>query len=98
MASYYHVMIIPKSGVDPERIKKRFDLARDWFRFNSTSWVICTNKDADTWYSRLKEFVQPGGKLFICKLDISDRQGWMPRTFWDWLRQRQASQREAKRE
>jgi hypothetical protein len=98
MPSYYHVLIFPKSGVDPKRIEKKFDLARDWFRFNSTNWVIETNKDADTWYARLKEFVQPGGNLFICKLDISDRQGWMPRTFWDWLRPRKASRREVERE
>jgi hypothetical protein len=98
MPSYYHVTIIPKSGVDPKRIEKKFNLARDWFRFNPTSWVIYTNKDADTWASRLKEFVQPGGKLFICKLDVSDRQGWLPKAFWDWLRKRQASQSEAERQ
>jgi hypothetical protein len=30
--------------------------------------------------------VEPAGTLFICKLDISERQGWMPKKFWEWLK------------
>lgn len=85
MPSFYHVMIIPRSGVDQAAVDKKFDLALDWFRFNRTNWIIFTNKDADIWFSRLREFVEPGGKLFICKLDVSDRQGWVSKKLWEWL-------------
>jgi hypothetical protein len=95
MPSYYHIMIIPKQGADRHDIEEAFNLALDWFRFHSTMWVIYTNKDAETWYHRLKGFVQPGGHLFVCKLDVSDRHGWLPRAFWDWVQERQTGESEA---
>jgi hypothetical protein len=88
-------MIIPKKDMDSKRIEKKFDLALDWFRFNSTCWIVYSSKDAETWYSRLKEFVNPGGKLFVCRLDPSDRQGWLPKPFWDWLKEKEHSASEA---
>jgi len=94
MPSYYHVMIIPKKSADPHDIEETFDLALDWFRFHSTMWVIYSNQDAEIWYHRLKEFVLPGGHLFVCRLDVSDRHGWLPTAFWDWVQERQADESE----
>jgi hypothetical protein len=82
-------MILPKRGAEPHDIEKTFNLAIDWFRFHSSMWVIYTNQDAETWYHRLKEFIHPGGHLFVCKLDVTDRHGWLPKAFWDWVQERQ---------
>lgn len=81
---------------DPERsyddLKKTMNLATDWYRITSRYWIVYTTSDSEKWYSRLKKFALGSGNLFICKLDISERQGWMSSNFWDWLREREGSQ------
>ena len=62
------------------------NLARDWYRISARIWVVYTTSDAEKWYGRLHKVVKDAGRMFICKLDISDRQGWMDEDFWDWAR------------
>ncbi len=85
MPTSYQVSLITKAGIDSKQVEKKFNMALDWFRFNPTFWIIYTSKDAETWNRRLSVFVRPGGTLFICKLDVSDRKGLIPREFWEWL-------------
>jgi len=85
MARFYQVYINPREEITREQIQKKLDIAIDWFRYDSKNWVVFTSSDEDKWFERLKSFVQNGGNLFICKLDISTRQGWMSKDFWDWI-------------
>ena len=91
MPTYYQVLLIPKPGVDPRKVEKKFNLALDWFRFTPNFWIIYTTRDAEAWTGRLTEFVRPEGTLFICKLDLSDQQGWMPTEFWEWVEKDRAT-------
>ena len=34
------------------------------------------------------DFVKPHGRLLIFKIDVSQRQGWMNKDFWEWLREK----------
>jgi hypothetical protein len=85
-ANFYQIFIAPKQGVSTDRVKKGMDLALDWFRIDPKTWIVYTTSTANKWQERLRPMVEPGGHLFICKLDISDRQGWMTPAFWEWLR------------
>jgi hypothetical protein len=62
------------------------NLSRDWYRINSRLWILYSTSDSEKWFRRLQGIVKEAGKLFVCKLDISDRQGWMSKDFWDWFR------------
>jgi hypothetical protein len=74
-----------------EDVKTKMDLARDWYRITERVWVLYTTSDAERWYARLSPLVKDGGSVFICKLDTSDRQGWMGERFWEWLRKHESS-------
>ncbi len=39
-------------------------------------WITYTTSDAEKWHVRLATLVKNAGYLFICKLDITSRQGW----------------------
>jgi hypothetical protein len=86
MADYFQIFIRPKQGVSQEQIEKKINLAVDWFRCDKNLYVIYTTSEVDKWKARLIELVKPEGVLFICKLDITVRQGWMVKTFWEWLK------------
>ncbi len=85
MSRFYHIYIKPKEGVTRGEIEKKLDIAIDWFRYDPKNWIIFTSSDEDKWFERLKSFVQNGGQLFICRFDISSRNGWMSKEFWDWI-------------
>lgn len=47
-------------------------------------WITYTTSDAEKWHVRLATLVKNAGYLFICKLDITSRQGWMNKEFRSW--------------
>jgi hypothetical protein len=85
MTSFFHIYISPKNGVTREQVEEKLNKALDWFRYYANVYVVYTTSDVDTWMKRLKELAEPDGSLFICKLDVKTRNGWMTTDFWDWL-------------
>jgi len=85
MGEFYHIFIEPKAGVTREQVEEKMNLALDWFRCNSNVWVLYTTSDKNKLQTRLKPLVKPKGSLFICKLDIYKRNGFMTQKFWDWI-------------
>ena len=86
VAEYYQIFVRPKAGVTRSQIEKQLDRALDWYRYADNCWVVYTSVDAKKWKERLAPVVKPDGYMFICKLDISERNGWMPKEFWEWIR------------
>ncbi len=84
-AEHYMVFIDPKPGVLYDELEKKMNLSYDWFRIRDNLWIIYTTSDKEKWMSRLTPLVESGGQLFICKLDTTERQGWMKKSYWKWL-------------
>jgi hypothetical protein len=85
-AGAFYVIYVDR---DPEfsykDVEERINLSRDWFRVNTRLWIVYSTSDSEKWFRRLRRFAGEAGSIFICKLDISDRQGWMTQDFWDWF-------------
>jgi hypothetical protein len=62
-----------------------FDLAIDWMRYAPNCWIIYTNTDATGWYNRLVPHMTKKDRLFICELNMQNKQGWMDQWMWDWM-------------
>ena len=86
MANLYQIYISPKKGILQSQVEEKMNLAVDWYRLHDSVWVVETTSDAAKWQTRLRPLVVPDGVLFICKLDTSDRQGWMPKKYWEWIK------------
>ena len=88
MSSYYHIMLsLPGILPTDPAVVKKLDLAVDWFRYAPNCWIVYTSSNAQKWYDRLKPLIElHGGNVFIAKLDLTDRQGWISKELWDWLR------------
>lgn len=83
---YYVVFLRPDPAVSSEAIKEAMNKALDWYRAGSTFWIVYTKRDADGLYRRLKPLVNDKGRIFVAKLDLEDRQGWMEKGFWEWIK------------
>ena len=93
MAGFYQVYLKPNKlnrVLYRPLVEKALGKAFDWFRVTPNMWYICTSQDANEWFSRLQKYAKPEGYLLVIKLDIDDRQGWMSRSFWDWLKKNRA--------
>jgi len=84
-ANYYVAYIKRRADVTFDDVKKKMDLAYDWFRIGETLWVLYSTSDTEKLYQRLAPLVKDSGSLFICKLDETERIGWMDKEFWKWM-------------
>jgi hypothetical protein len=91
MADFLHIYISPAEGVTIKQIEGKLDLALDWYRYATGLYIVHTTSGVDKWKARLIDLVKPRGRLLIVKLDISQRQGWMNKGFWEWLREKSTS-------
>lgn len=86
MSKYLHIYINPKDGVSNDQVETQMNLAVDWYRYASDSYIVYTTSDIAKWQGRLKPLVEPGGRLLIIEVKVNSRNGWMTQDFWDWLK------------
>ncbi len=85
-AVFYQIYLVPKEGVSSETVKKKIDLSLDWFKYDKAMWIVYSTSDVKRWQTRLKPLVEPTGNLFICEINPNNRNGWMSKKFWEWLK------------
>ncbi len=79
-----------KTPPSEKRVESKLNLAIDWVKFAPNSWLLWTSSDPDKWNSRFKTFMKSGDRVFVCEVDVSERSGVMPRSFWDFIKSHQA--------
>lgn len=84
--SFYMIYVQRKKDVTYDKVKEQMDLALQWYRVKEDLWIVSSTSDPEKWYGRLSPLAKEDGRVFICKLDTTARQGWMDQSFWDWLR------------
>lgn len=85
---FLHVGIAYGSGLPrpPEEFDVVFDKAFSWCRYSDTTWILWTNTSARVWTDRVRQHLRSGDHVLVVALDMSERQGWLPRWVWDWIR------------
>ena len=88
---FINVVFEFKDEPDYESIQATLDKAVDWVRYAPNCWLVWTSTSPQKWYARLKPHINDGDHLFICELNIDMRSGWMPKSFWDFIKSHQPS-------
>ncbi len=84
MALYVVAMTV-NPGIGPLDVQSELDRAHGWYRYDFTSWIVCSHEPAATWTERLSRFIKPNGSMFVCRLNPLDSQGLMTQDFWRWF-------------
>lgn len=66
-------------------LKEAFDTAVNWYRYAPNCWVVWSTKTPEKWAALLRKKAHKNDSIFICEINESNHQGWMPKSFWDWL-------------
>ncbi len=72
----------PKVG----ELEPVFGKAIDWVRYAPNCWIVYTTSSPRLWMARLRPFLSAGDQVFIVRLDLETRSGWLPKWVWEWLK------------
>lgn len=68
----------------------------NWQHPMESLWVVAVSSYSTTTGVRLYESIRPyiddKDSLFVTQIDYADRQGWMPKSFWKWLKEKQSQE------
>lgn len=52
-----------------------------------SNWFIRSNESAEKIYDFLRPYIDDNDLLFVTEINSQNKQGWMVRTFWNWINQ-----------
>ena len=61
---------------------------RDWQHPLESTWIVWTTESANDIYKTVKPTLDSNDPIFISELNIMDRQGWLAKSCWEWIKQR----------
>lgn len=60
----------------------------DWSHPLESVWAVkVENSSAGEIYRAVRPKLDDGDRLFVVEITGADRNGWLPKSFWTWLRQ-----------
>jgi hypothetical protein len=70
---------------DTDAFGKILHLGQSFTRLAGTNWLIKTTSPIDLWYRRFEPILPDGSEIFIIQVDLTNRQGLLPKASWDWI-------------
>jgi hypothetical protein len=87
MAKYLHVTVnCYARPVPEEQLTKLFDTSLDWIKYAPNCWILWTTTSPQDWHPYIRRVLHEDDIFLICELNMENRQGWLPRRIWDWIR------------
>lgn len=60
----------------------------DWYHPLESLWFVVSDSLATDIYHRLENVKGDKDNILVMELQPKNRQGWMPRSFWDWIKEK----------
>jgi len=60
-----------------------------WAHYLRSTWLISTDKSAGEVFDELRGYLRSGDHLLITRLS-KQRQGWLPKKAWQWMKRHEA--------
>jgi hypothetical protein len=90
---FYFVMVNARSGVTIEDVQRVLlvNPVTNYYRIAPNVWIAKVAdwpyaNHATTISARLQPLVEPTGRHLVVQMNVADREGWMDKEFWTWLR------------
>ena len=83
---FFHIFLQTRIDVTQKQVDDLMNQSVDWFRYDSSNWVVYSMSDADALWDQFKSLVEPNGTMFVCELKTQNSNGWMPASLWKWLK------------
>lgn len=60
-------------------------LSPHWQHPLESTWLVSSNLTAVEIYNHVYMNIDRNDRILIIRVNENDKQGWMPKTFWDWI-------------
>ena len=57
-----------------------------WWHYLESTWIIHTRQDVNYVVDAIHAVMRKGDRLLVVQIDNQNRNGWLPREAWDWIR------------
>ena len=68
----------------------------NWQHPMESFWVVAFSdysfESANNIYETLRHHIDDNDSLFISMIDGTEHQGWMPKSFWNWFKEKRGQQ------
>jgi hypothetical protein len=71
--------------IDVDAFVKVLEKGQDYIGVAGMAWIIKTTSPVDVWFRRFEPLLPDDSQIFIVKIDLSERQGLLPKAAWDWI-------------
>ena len=85
MSQFLHIGFNWSNPPNIAGLETAFYQGIDWLRYSNNCWIVWTNSDANVWYERVRPYMVQQDSVFICRIDMRERQGYLPQWAWEWM-------------
>lgn len=71
-------------GKNYDGLYSAIQLCGNYYHALESTWYVKSDLDANGIYEKIKDEIDKNDHVVISKVDTSDQQGWMLKTFWEW--------------
>jgi hypothetical protein len=86
VGKFLHVAFNWSGAPKMKELEPTFNEFADWMRYAPNCWIVWTGLTPTEVHNELVNSITVGDRLFICEINLSDRQGWMDKWAWEWFR------------
>lgn len=71
-----------------EEVESLIKGAKSWWHYLEKVWIIATEKSLEEWKIAVRNKIDDSDSFLIVDITGMDRNGWLPKRAWSWLRER----------
>ena len=86
MSLYIIAYDLNNPGKDYTKLFQSIESLGDALHIQKSVWLLKTDNNADSIVNFLRENMNDNDILFVSELNKNNYQGWMNRTYWEWLK------------
>lgn len=68
----------------------------NWQHPMESFWVVAlsdySSRNANNLYDEYRKYIDDNDSLIVNRMDITEYQGWMPKSFWEWINENKNKQ------
>ncbi|HEY4323465.1 MAG TPA: hypothetical protein VGN20_05750 [Mucilaginibacter sp.] len=83
------LLIVTYNTTSNVKISTWLQVQVDSRKILETTWLVSTTDTAADFFNKIEPYLdKDNDRIFISEIKPDERQGWLSRTIWDWVREK----------
>lgn len=72
-------------GRDYSNLHNQIKNYGEWWHYIDSTWIIKTESTIEEVTNSIRRMMDPNDHLLVIKITKCERNGWLPKSAWDWI-------------